>query len=162
LSHLPRGDAFRSHERTGGNMKSNGIIAGVSLLLAAGTASAADLALLAPASSMPSAWGYPAPYPKDWDRRIGYDLWTRLVNYYALERGHDGAPPDPSAPPGRRKGWTPQPQTQPPYPFTEWPYGGATSLGVTRPNSVDSPLMTALSNTYVGKALNQAHVQIYG
>jgi len=52
--------------------------------------------------------------------------------------------------------------SSPPMPFTEWPYGGSTSLGVTRPNSVDSPLMTALANTYVGKALNDAHIQIYG
>jgi hypothetical protein len=130
------------------------------VLLASSAAPAADVAFVAPA--MPYAYGFPAPYPKDWDKQIGYDFWTRLVNYYALEIGHDAAPPDPTAPPGRRPGWTPAPQTQPPYPFTEWPYGGATSLGVTRPNSVDSPLMTALSNTYVGKALNQAHIQIYG
>ena len=123
---------------------------------------AADGSVLTWQAAAAYSWGYPAPYPKDWDRRIGYDFWTRLVNYYALEMGHDGAPPDPTAPPGRRAGWTPSPQSTPPYPFTEWPYGGATSIGVTRPNSVDSPLMTALANTYVGKALNEAHIQIYG
>jgi hypothetical protein len=138
------------------------VFASVSLiaLLAANAAPAGDVSFVTPA--VPYAYGFPAPYPKDWDKQIGYDFWTRLVNYYALEMGHDGAPPDPSAPPGRRPGWTPAPQTQPPYPFTEWPYGGATSLGVTRPNSVDGPLMVALSNTAVGKALNEAHVQIYG
>src|SRR6516165_6084021 len=61
-----------------------------------------------------------------------------------------------------RAGWPPAPQSTPPYPYTEWPYGGATSIGVTRPNSVDSPLMVALANTEFGKALNAAHVQIYG
>jgi hypothetical protein len=76
--------------------------------------------------------------------------------------GHAEPPPDPSAPAGRRKDWTPAPQTQPPYPFTEWPYGGSTLIGVTRPNSVDSPLMAAMSNTAAGKALNEAHIQIYG
>src|SRR5215469_18601369 len=91
--------------------------------------------------------GQPAPYPADWDKRIGDDFWTRFINYYALEWGHDGAPPDPTAPPGRRAGWPPAPQSTPPYPYTEWPYGGATSIGVTRPNSVDSPLMVALANT---------------
>ena len=50
----------------------------------------------------------------------------------------------------------------PPYPFAEWPYGGTSNLGSTRPNSVDSPLMLALGNTAVGKALNDAHIQIYG
>jgi hypothetical protein len=131
-------------------------------LVASSAALASDVSLSAPASAVPYTLGYPEPYPKDWDSRIGYDFWTRLVNYYALEMGHDAPPPDPSAPSGRRQGWTPAPQTTPPYPFTEWPYGGATSIGVTRPNSVDSPLMTALSNTYVGKAMNDAHIQVYG
>jgi len=47
-------------------------------------------------------------------------------------------------------------------PFTEWPYGGTTSIGVTRPNSIDSPLMVVLGNTSVGSWLNDAHIQIYG
>jgi len=140
------------------------IRAGVSLiaLVASSAAMAADLVVKAPIPSTPYGWDAPPPYPKDWDKRIGDDVWSRFVNYYALEWGHDGAPPDPTAPPPRRPGWTPAPQTTPPYPYTEWPYGGATSLGVTRPNSVDSPLMVALANTEFGKALNAAHVQIYG
>jgi hypothetical protein len=139
--------------------------AGVSLiaLAAANRAFAADTSWTTPTQyAAPYGWGYVAPYPKDWDSRIGYDFWTRFINYYALEMGHAEPPPDPTAPPGRRKDWTPAPQTTPPYPFTEWPYGGATSIGVTRPNSVDSPLMAAMSNTAVGKALNEAHIQIYG
>ena len=135
----------------------------VSLIaLAASSVALADGSVTTWQATAAYSWAYPAPYPKDWDRRIGYDFWTRLVNYYALEMGHDGAPPDPTVPPGRRAGWTPPPQSTPPYPFSEWPYGGATNIGVTRPNSVDSPLMTALANTYVGKALNEAHIQIYG
>ena len=47
-------------------------------------------------------------------------------------------------------------------PFTEWPYGGSTNLGVTRPNAVDSPLMVALGNTELGKAMSDAHIQAYG
>jgi hypothetical protein len=105
----------------------------------------------------------PAPYPKDWDKQLGEDFWTRLINYYRLEWGHDGPPPDPTAPPSRRPGWgSSSPQSIPPYPFTEWPYGGATAIGVTRPNSVDSPLMVAIANTETGKTLNAAHIQIYG
>src|SRR5262249_56397700 len=107
-------------------------------------------------------WLPPRPNQKVWNNRPGDAPCPRLINYYALEWGHDGAPPDPSAPPSRRAGWPPAPQTTPPYPYTEWPYGGATSLGVTRPNSVDSPLMVALANTEFAKALNAAHVQIYG
>ena len=137
------------------------LLASVSLavLTVCGSARAGDIS---PVGAAPYTSAYPTPYPKDWDKQIGNDFWTRLINYYALEMGHDEPPPDPSAPPGRRKDWTPAPATIPPYPFTEWPYGGATAIGVTRPNSVDSPLMTALSNTVVGKAMNDAHIQVYG
>ena len=96
------------------------------------------------------------------DAYLGNDFLTRFVNYYRLEWGKDGPPTDPKAPPSRRSGWPATPQTTPPYPYTEWPYGGTTSIGVTRPSSVDSPLMAALSNTDLGRALNDAHVQIYG
>lgn len=97
------------------------------------------------------------------DRCIGDDFWTRLINYYKLEWGHDAAPVDPKAPPGRRDGWgKDSPQSIPPYPFNEWPYGGATSIGVTRPDSVDSPLMVALGNTKVGQWMSDAHIQVYG
>ena len=35
-------------------------------------------------------------------------------------------------------------------------------IGVTRPNSVDSPLMVAIANTQLGKAMSDAHIQVYG
>src|SRR5215831_18598066 len=106
------------------------IRAGVLLftLIASSAGIAADLARNTPVKTRPYGWGSPPPYPKDWDKRIGDDVWSRFINYYALEWGHDGAPPDPTAPPPRRPGWTPAPQTTPPYPYTEWSYGGATSL----------------------------------
>jgi hypothetical protein len=47
-------------------------------------------------------------------------------------------------------------------PFTEWPYGGTQNIGVTRPNSVDSPLMVAIANTQLGKWMSDAHLQVYG
>jgi hypothetical protein len=47
-------------------------------------------------------------------------------------------------------------------PFTEWPYGGTIPLGVTRPNSVDSPLMTAIGNTSLGNWMSENHFQFYG
>jgi Putative beta-barrel porin-2, OmpL-like. bbp2 len=96
------------------------------------------------------------------DAYLGTDFMSRLINYYRLEWGHDTAPADPKAPPGRRADWPATPESIPPYPFTEWPYGGATALGVTRPSSVDSPLMAALSNTPFGQSLNDNHIQIYG
>jgi hypothetical protein len=96
------------------------------------------------------------------DDFLGTGFWNRLVNYYQLEWGQPGGPSDPSAPEPRRKNWPPAAQTSPPMPFTEWPYGGTDSLGVTRPSSIDSPLMVALGDTSFGKWLNDNHLQIYG
>jgi hypothetical protein len=125
---------------------------------ATSSALAADMALKAPANC--------DPYVKYscLDAYLGDDFVTRLYRYYALEWGHDGPPSDPKAPPSRRSDavWAVTPQSTPPMPFTEWPYGGTTAIGVTRPNSVDSPLMVALGNTQLGNAMNAAHVQVYG
>jgi putative OmpL-like beta-barrel porin-2 len=96
------------------------------------------------------------------DNYLGSDFVTRFINYYRLEWGHESAPSDPKAPPSRRDYWPATPQSTPPMPFTEWPYGGSTNLGVTRTASVDSPLMAALGNTKVGNWLSDNHIQIYG
>ncbi len=96
------------------------------------------------------------------DAYLGDDVATRFFNYYTLEMGHAAAPADPNAPPASRAGWPLTPQSTPPMPFTEWPYGAATSIGVTRPNSTDSPLMAAIANTSTGKWLQDNHFQIYG
>jgi hypothetical protein len=96
------------------------------------------------------------------DAYLGTDVGERLINYYKLEWGQSAAPSDPNAPAGRRADWPATPETTPPMPFTEWPYGGTTPLGVTRPNSVDSPLMVAIANTGVGQWMNDNHFQVYG
>jgi hypothetical protein len=96
------------------------------------------------------------------DAYLGDDIATRFLNYYKLEMGHAAAPADPNAPPSARAGWPATPQSTPPMPFTEWPYGATTSIGVTRPNSADSPLMVAIANTSAGKWLEDNHIQIYG
>jgi hypothetical protein len=98
------------------------------------------------------------------DAYLGTSFMERLFNYYRLEWGHASAPADPKAPPSRRPETEvpPTPQSNPPMPFAEWPYGGTTNLGVTRPSSIDSPLMAALGNTNVGSWMNDNHIQIYG
>jgi hypothetical protein len=98
------------------------------------------------------------------DAYLGDDFVTRFYRYYQLEWGKAVAPSDPKAPPGRRSDavWPPTPQSSPPMPFTEWPYGGTVNIGVTTPNSIDSPLMVALGNTQLGHTMNDAHVQVYG
>src|SRR5471032_2059334 len=93
---------------------------------------------------------------------LGTGFWERLTNYYKLEMGQAAAPADPKAPPSRREDWPPAAQTTPPMPFTEWPYGAATAIGVTRPGSADSPLMNALGNTAFGTWLNSNNLQLYG
>ncbi len=128
---------------------------------AGGVAQAADASLY---RSSVNCKATDAPY-KDYkclDTYLGDGFFERLINYYRLELGHEGPPADPKAPPGRRAGWPDAPATTPPYPFTEWPYGGTTSIGVTRPSSADSPLMVALANTGVGKWMNDASIQVYG
>ncbi len=92
----------------------------------------------------------------------GGDVVSRIFDYYKLEWGKAEAPTDPNARSSRRDDYPPQPEAQPPYPFTEWPYGGATLLGASRPNSVDSPLMVGLAPTLLGKWMQDAHIQTYG
>ena len=111
-----------------------------------------------------SCTGAVDPY-KDYgclDAYLGDDVASRFVNYYKLEMGQTAAPSDPSAPAARRDGWPATPEATPPMPFTEWPYGGTTSIGVTRPASVDSPFMAAISNTSFGKWMADNNFQIYG
>jgi hypothetical protein len=90
------------------------------------------------------------------------DILTHMVDYYRHEWGKPGPDADPNAPAGRRADYPPQPANAPPYPFTEWPYGAATSMGANRPNSVDSPLMVGLAPTGLGKLMQDAHIQAYG
>jgi hypothetical protein len=126
-----------------------------------------------PAAPAPVAAATPATMPcttpvdpyknySCFDTYLGDNVFDRLFNYYKLEWGESGPPTDPSAPPSRRAGWVDAPQSTPPMPFTEWPYGGTTSLGVNRTASVDSPFMVAIANTTVGQLLADAGIQIYG
>ena len=139
------------------------LLAGVSLVAFGliNGAYAADASLPAKAAGCPYG-GDPYKNYSCLDAYLGTDFLSRFINYYRLEWGHDSAPSDPKAPPGRRDYWPATPQSIPPMPFTEWPYGGTTALGVTRASSVDSPLMAALGNTAAGQTLNDWHIQIYG
>ena len=148
-----------------------------SALAAVGPAEAADTSVKSPnyealgktpsvkkAKALVDCHAPDAPYKRYacLDAYLGDGFLERLVNYYRLEWGHEAPPADPNAPPSRRDGWPTTPQTTPPMPFTEWPYGGSTSIGVTRPNAVDSPLMVALAPSALGKAMNEANIQMYG
>jgi hypothetical protein len=139
------------------------LLAGVSLAVIGmiNGAHAADASLPTKAAGCPFG-GDPYKNYACLDPYLGTDFMSRFINYYKLEWGHEAPPADPKAPPGRRDYWPATPEAIPPYPFTEWPYGGTTALGVTRASSVDSPLMAALSNTAVGQTMNDNHIQVYG
>ncbi|SPE31723.1 conserved exported hypothetical protein [Burkholderiales bacterium] len=132
---------------------------GSAVLAGAQTARAADVSAQAPAPNVPCD-----PYKRFacLEEFLGTGFWNRLINYYALEWGQPGAPVDPAAPPSRRDYWPATPMPTPPMPFTEWPYGGTTPLGVTRPNSIDSPFMEAIADTGPGKWLTDNNFQLYG
>ena len=117
-----------------------------------------------PAAEAASCTGEVDPYKnyKCLDAYLGDDVGSRFINYYKLEMGQAAAPSDPSAPESRRADWPATPQTTPPMPFTEWPYGGTTSLGVNRAGSVDSPFMAAIANTSVGQWMQDNNIQFYG
>lgn len=131
---------------------------------AASPPSAASPVVTIPTPAPTTCTGTPDPY-KNYaclDTYLGTNIFDRLYNYYKLEWGQAGPPADPNAPPGRKAGWDPAPETTPPMPFTDWPYGGTTILGGNRTGSVDSPLMVAIANTDVGKWLQDTGIQIYG
>lgn len=110
------------------------------------------------AADLPSMAASPAPFRGD-------NFFTRLYHAYADEWGLPAWPvADPNAPPSRRgpDQIAAAPVSQPPYPFTDWPFGGSDGVAIATPNAVDSPFMRAISPTPVGKALEDAHIQIYG
>jgi hypothetical protein len=128
------------------------------------TAPQAATAAVATPPQPPSCGPNPDPYKQYacLDAYLGTGIVERFLNYYSLEWGRASAPSDPNAPPSRIADWPDTPQNTPPMPFTEWPYGGSTAIGVTRPNSVDSPLMVAIANTSVGQWMSDNHFQLYG
>ncbi len=96
------------------------------------------------------------------DAYLGSGVLERFFNYYKLEWGQSTAPTDPKAPPARIDGWPRTPEAIPPMAYSEWPTGALTSIGVTRPNSTDSPLMVAIANTDIGKWMADNNIQAYG
>ncbi len=106
----------------------------------------------------------PAAKPDNPYDHLGDNPFVRFWSYQKLELGTASAPVDPTATPlsTLRSGWPAVPETTPPMPFLDWPYGGTTSLGDNRTASVDSPFMVAIANTGLGKAMGSAGIQAYG
>ena len=56
----------------------------------------------------------------------------------------------------------PRRSPRPPYPFTEWPYGGATSIGVTPTQFGRQPTDGGARQHAARQGDERAHIQIYG
>jgi hypothetical protein len=124
----------------------------------AAPSSAASDEVLAQNTPAPAPAAAAAPPAPD----LGDNFFERFWNWEKLEWGKPSAPSDPNAPPSNRAGWADAPQTTPPMPFTDWPYGGTTLIGDNRTASVDSPLMVALAPSGFGKWLAATGIQAYG
>ena len=87
-----------------------------------------------------AASGFCNPYLnyKCLDQYLGDDVFTRFFRYYQLEWGKGVAPADPNAPASSRSdaAWPPSPESSPPAPFAEWPYGGTENIAKTYPNTM--------------------------
>jgi hypothetical protein len=105
---------------------------------------------------------------KDGDAQASDSLgfFGRFYKAYEDEWGRSTPLPDPQHPnPVSRRPASelpPAPVTLPPYPFTDWPYGGSEVIGASIPNAVDSPLMSALAPTSLGKWMYANGIQAYG
>ena len=134
------------------------------LKLLAGAAGTIAALIASPAAAQDASTKACDPY-KDYsclDTYLGNGVVERFFNYYRLEWGESGAPTDPNALPSERDGWPQTPESSPPMSYTEFPTGALTSIGVSRPNSADSPLMAAIADTGFGKWLADNNTQIYG
>jgi hypothetical protein len=134
------------------------------LKLLASTAGTIAALICSPAAAQDASAKACDPY-KDYsclDTYLGSGVVERFFNYYRLEWGESGAPTDPNVLPSERDGWPQTPESIPPMAYSEFPTGALTSIGVSRPNGTDSPLMAAIANTGFGKWLADSNTQIYG
>jgi hypothetical protein len=67
-----------------------------------------------------------------------------------------GTAEDPDLP---RRGY-PAPVSSPPFPFSDWPYGGSPVIGT--PDTTGGPLMSAIYSSEHGKSRQNTRVKIYG
>jgi len=113
-----------------------------SLQVSAGQPAVADFMLVPPATT---------PITNIAER----SFWKRLAQAYVDDWHDKGA----GGPEPKYRGY-PAPESNPPFPFTVWPYGGSPVIG--QPNTNQPPLMTALYNGPNGEKWQASRIQIYG
>jgi len=79
--------------------------------------------------------------------RLGKAYWTDWTG----TQEESGAP--------ARRG-LPAPVTSPPFPFSDWPYGGSPVIGA--PDTSGGPLMTAIYGSKRGKSWESSRIKLYG
>jgi hypothetical protein len=107
-------------------------------------------------STSPAASASAAASDSDGTGKPMGGFFRRLIRAYAKDwkpvSGED--PPEPA-----RRGW-PAPENSPPYPFSDWPYGGSPVVGA--PDTGTYPLMDAVYGGSNGKAWEDTKIKIYG
>jgi hypothetical protein len=103
-----------------------------------------------PVSNSPAGVAAPAPAP------LTGGFFARFYKAYAND--WTTASTD-SGPAPAYRGY-PAPQSDPPYPFTMWPYGGSVAIG--QPFTQSGPLMEALWSGPNGDWWKKSGIQIYG
>jgi Putative beta-barrel porin-2, OmpL-like. bbp2 len=115
---------------------------------AASTAQASSSATTPGETSAPASAGAPPQI-------LQGNFFQRLFGAYK----QDWAGTTPSGPTPARRGF-PSPVTNPPFPFSDWPYGGAPTIG--EPWTQSGPLMQALWDGSHGDWFKRSGIQIYG
>jgi hypothetical protein len=125
-------------------------------LLASGTFQwvAGRLHAQTPAAVSPSDYPGTASAAVEEKHALG-GFFPRLGRAYA-EDWNGTAPETPEAP---RRGF-PAPLSSPPFPFSDWPYGGSPVIGAT--DTAGSPLLTAIYGGKDGEWWERKRIKIYG
>ena len=155
------GDEADQANQAGKASKEGFVSAPVTTLeLAPGQSIHRDLALVAQndsqkASAPPTSAAPAETWVENTPSTAQGNFFKRLAKAYTDD--WFGTPVSGPAPPHRG---FPSPESAPPYPFSDWPYGGSIDIGAAY-TSVP-PLMTALTAGSHGKFWKDSRVQIYG
>jgi hypothetical protein len=105
---------------------------------------------------LPATFGQSAPGDEDAaSKSVPTGFWKRFVKAYADDWKGSGD----SGPAPEFRG-DPAPVSNPPWPFTVWPYGGSPVIG--QPDTNVPPLMQALYDGRNGEAWKASRIKIYG
>jgi hypothetical protein len=94
------------------------------------------------------------------------NFFDRLLGAYIDEFNPPATPPATSGTTAeltrRPPPFPPAPLDSPPWPWSDWPFGGTNLIGGSTPNSNGNNLMKALHGTSFGDFLNANHIEIWG